>query len=216
MSRIKRIMKKFLPREHPEHGTWGWLEVGSPDTYFPLEAMGVAHDVLEHKLRPKVGIEEELMAFGAMLFIRYEGGYWAHRSGDMSNWHYQVSTELAEMMVKYRDSVLPCRSPRLSGDLEYQLMMSCDKALQEMFDIDERCTTVSLQTCENIKAWMRKGYRWAVNRYGSAVNACQLFREIQEQVARLDAEECYYNSETLTVSINYSEVSVKLTGGYDG
>jgi len=213
MQQIKRITKKFVPREHPEHGTWGWLEVGSPDTYFPLEAMGVAHDVLEHKLRPKQGIEEELMAFGAMLFIRYDGGYWVDRRGSASEWYYQVSTDLAEMMVKYGDAVKPCRSRILSGELEFQRSMGIDHANREAFDMDYTFRGLKYETRENLLGWIRKGYRWAVNRYGDAFRVCCWFQQIQVLVARLDAESCYENGEMLVISIINSTVKVRTQYG---
>lgn len=57
-----------------DHGLEGWIMSSMPH-FDPVAGRGLAHDMLEH-FTPRAGNEGEAEAFGAIAWIRIEGGYW--------------------------------------------------------------------------------------------------------------------------------------------
>lgn len=69
------LVKKFEWTYYDEWGTWGWLAVNAPPEFQPVaDGRGVAHDTLEHFADTTGTWEDELQAFGAMVFVRGHTG----------------------------------------------------------------------------------------------------------------------------------------------
>lgn len=63
---------EFRWAEDEELGGYGWIPVRQPK-FNASEGLGVAHDTMEH-FKLDGSMEDELMAFGSMLYIRVETG----------------------------------------------------------------------------------------------------------------------------------------------
>jgi len=75
------ITKTFVIEEHEEFGGLGLRPVDVPHAD-PLGGMATAHDMLEHFPGDDGGVEAELMALGATIFVRAEPGYFHNRIGN--------------------------------------------------------------------------------------------------------------------------------------
>ena len=59
----------FECAEHSDFGTNGWKLKGQTNAD-PLQGMAVAHDILEHAPNGDMGVEDEMIALGASLYVR--------------------------------------------------------------------------------------------------------------------------------------------------
>lgn len=70
------IHRIFEWREDQELGGYGWIMKGQP-TFNASTGLGIAHDTLEHFANRYGSIADEMLAFGAILRVRVEGGYFS-------------------------------------------------------------------------------------------------------------------------------------------
>lgn len=190
---------KFDKRES-RYGGDGWILQGAPDTFDPLSGMGVAHDLLEHKRNDDGSKEDELMALGAMLFVRGEGGYFhlfPHHPMASTDPGYQMSGDLERLWQGDEhwegacwDPVAdPGRTHRLGEDVEAWID-SAVKYVREEIEYDtcfERERARATAYLDAIPGWLRKGYRYARRRYArcSAGELTHMFHTIQEEADRM-------------------------------
>jgi hypothetical protein len=212
---IRYVRKTFYPsidRSGRDMGI-GWIERGAPDTYFPGSGMTVAHDLLEHKLHPKYGIEEELMAFGAMLFIRGQGGYFAQHGRKYTTWAENTCDELAEMLSNYRNAIAPCRSWRLDDYIEGEIGDVLHRTKRSLADeFPEAREVITDASFAHMVNWLRRGFRWAENRYRiGAANTCYLFMQVQQEVDRCNPNHEY----GIRITVDLDHYDVDLVKFYD-
>lgn len=182
---------RFRKEEHPEHGSEGWLLIGGPSTYYPLSGMGIAHDIMEHRWGDKGTIEEELMALGAMLYIRGEGGYWAKTYNP--NPGYALSGDYSDLFIQFNgmDGIEnPGRTVRASNEVEYWIDTSFKHGrthVLESFDDPTLMQTPLDDFFSRARGWLRKGYRAAQKRYRGIPywRLVDCFEQIQERADEL-------------------------------
>lgn len=90
----------LTPCEGEDTGMVGFAMPDMPDTFEPVyEGLGVVHDLMEH-FEHDGTLHSEFMAFGCMLWGRWEGGYWHNlqtRYVQRGSWGDQVGNDFAEM-----------------------------------------------------------------------------------------------------------------------
>jgi hypothetical protein len=165
-----------------DSGLWGWSLPGVPSFFTPMQGVGVAHDVLEHV---KLGtIQDEAMAFGAMLWGRGSGGYWSDQQV-YTEWQTQVGNDLARFVCMAREVPARPRTRRLHAELEEQIAVAYADVLRLLPDEEESYSKPhadAVRDTTRYMDWIRHGYRVAARRFGHHMRPfqfCDLFRKIQ-------------------------------------
>jgi len=197
----------------PEFGTLGWRLKGAPVEFNAGDGRTVAHDVIEHFWDGKTDRwEDELLALGAMIFVRWESGYLSGRyySGLGENLSADLEKCL-EFIANERD-IKPISTYRLKDDgIEADIEEAIRLATKEFIeyvdgDVAGNRQMVS-ENSENIKGWIRTGYRRARRRYRSIAVASSLFDSISRQVDRMMADE--FDEIKIIVNIRRCSAEVK-------
>jgi hypothetical protein len=202
----------FHVATHGDYGTLGlrpsWYPTGDP-----LGGMAAAHDILEHFANDDGSTEGELMALGASLFVRGDGGYstqYRHYdcvrdpAGDIPTvWGYMLERE-------NRTTVRACGASRDSFGMDTARAIIAEG----MKEIENPWPNAD--TRERMACWIARGYARAMRRYsrviGGACAVAATFMEIERQCARelKHAEE----GMTLTVYVNVKRSSVRVVCDY--
>lgn len=211
---MKRHKVELVWGEDKEFGTFGWLPKLNP-SFNAMQGFGVAHDVMEHTDLISGSMEEEMKAFGAMLYIRGEGGWWwnsmntspaSNMRGDIAGFSRDV------FFAKDYGCVLgkPKRTLRIDHEWDIQEIVDQSwRALrQELDDADWRAFRhMNPRWRENLAGWIRRGYRECVKRYKGhkAYHLCDVFREITEKV---DSYKYVEEGEELHITLQITEREV--------
>lgn len=210
---MSTLTRHFVWYHHPDTGDEGWIPANTTrnDLFTPGTGLTVAHDLLEHP-RMDMTMEDEMLAHGAMWFIRCE----QNRLVNYGRQQYRMNTDvigstMAEVLREndYRD-LEPCRRVRsyhlseLDANEEEILRLFVKYAESEgrsdsVYEVSEdrteedvaqfrRYVTAWGDTAMN---WIRRGYLQAKRRWsprGSlatgypAHEACDLFWELVEDL----------------------------------
>lgn len=181
------MVRLFEFREDRETGSLGWVPKGAPSVFNTGGGRLVAHDVLEHRPNTSASWEDELMALGAMVFIRGETGhfYSQHRP----DWESHLAADLRNCFEYLWHSGLNLKTVRTNA------IYGTDDGLSEAIEMaitelkHEGCDNTKI-TCERtvktMKDWLRVGYRHARKRYhDNAGRALYLFTMIERDVDEL-------------------------------
>lgn len=200
---------RFKKAEHEDFGTYGWLLEGAPSTYVPLSGMGIAHDVLEHLVGDTGTIEEELMALGAALYIRGDGGYW-NKSYHSPGVHIgsDVGNDLAYKYGGLENGInCPGRTYKLEAYVEEWIQNAIDEARKNIKDQLDGWDLAMPKSkinayLKNVPGWIRRGYRSALKRYKhcGSHKLTEVFNTI-EQKANKYLSHCE-GYETLVITFN--------------
>jgi hypothetical protein len=209
--------RKFTVARHEEFGTIGLVPQWYPNGD-PLSGMAAAHDVLEHFPNDDGSTAGELMALGASLFTRGDGGYhnqYRHydRVRDPASdipmvWGYLLNRD-------GRGSLPACRPVR-DHDALADGRAIITEAVPEMRHQFQRGDLPTVAERETMARWIARGYVRARRRYRGVVGgACALatvFMEIEREADRLlkHAEE----GMELTVIVNVKRASVRVFCDY--
>lgn len=119
------ITKIFEYRSDDRSGYTGWIPKGAPREFNSGGGMLVAHDVLEHTRDTTSSWEDELMALGALIFIRGETGYFSGRVHNPS-WGGNMVGDLMNCMrfSLYHRDIETKRTHRLDEGTEDELKVS--------------------------------------------------------------------------------------------
>jgi hypothetical protein len=184
---------KFVRKEHEDYGEDGWLLVGAPSTYQPLQGMGVAHDILEHFPNDSGSVEDELLALGAALYVRGEGGYWENWTRSMvSAGHHVASDVFNELGMRYEGIENGIKSPGktklLERHVEEWIMQVTQYVRKEGRDYKYFNIWGLKDYQEKVPGWLRRGYRKAQKRYEKKTSPSDLsyiFHLIEQGADRL-------------------------------
>lgn len=232
------LVRRFVYGIDDDFGNAGWILPGVPG-YNAGDGLTVAHDTLEHRPNDNGTVEDELMALGALLWLRVETGYQAQYfpNGLHAGTHMIVTGDISRMLLNLVQDVaqddcllqaLPRASRPLSDDDAEQSMR---KAVAESIastiaetgyqSIDPELVqawNAKLQepeTYDRCLGWLRAGYRNAKRRYPRpediAFRVFQVVRSEADRIARF-AEE----GDELQVVINLkkAQASVRHIEGY--
>lgn len=167
----------FECQPHEEYGSNGWKLIGNPNAD-PLSGMAVAHDVLEHPPNGDMGVEDELMALGASIYVRVF-------TRNMHSLGANVGSDLPDIMrhVWYEGMTLRDPGRTTATAIESEIDDALEVVRKETeYDADLR-SNWDAETEARIRGWMRKGYRAAIRRW-AGVNTRSLFDEIETDADR--------------------------------
>lgn len=207
----------FVRRHNEEYGTDGWLLKGAPISYDPIGGMGVAHDILEHRLNDTGSVEDELLALGASFYVRGRGGYWNDTPKSPG---FHVSSVISfDLGMKYEGVQLlspPGKSRPLDNNdyddvncwiSEALLSAARDLKEQEVRDKDTR------QFVSYAEGWLRQGFRRAQRRYREICpeSLTYMFKKIEQTADRLlEDDDSLYCPMVVRVIPKKESVSVQL------
>jgi len=200
----------FEWREDREFGGEGWILKGFPD-FNASQGIGIAHDTLEHFAGGDGSLSHEMLAFGSMLYMRGESG-WFHQYGNARGAADNMGSDIARFLdeMSYQDMGLrnPGRTYALRDGLEDDLQAILTKGLSDAnenarYNGSEVATVFTRDyKIEWMAGWMRRGYRMCKKRWpgASASDMSWLFRQIQRDIDRRFKEGNHY--EELHVRVN--------------
>lgn len=204
-----KFSRKFIWGED-QNGNTGWIPFHI--RHFDAGvAMTVAHDTLEHFDPKDSSLKAEFLAFGAMLYLRGEGEWWANFSRTMTPEFADQAYNEVTMFIAHNGDTLPhCRARKLDDEmLEDSLTRLYDLALKEA---REYYTEEPIDWPTKIKDainWMRKGYRKAAKRYKIdwAFRRGELFQNVMEAV---DRRAGMMDGDIMTVQVDTDELTAKV------
>jgi hypothetical protein len=171
---------KFRYAEDEEFGSMGWIPLSQP-AFNASEGLGVAHDTMEHFTLDGT-MEEEMLAFGSIFFIRVETGYLLQNNysgyspgkilaGDVSGFFRNAWCGGQACVLKPYVG----RPRHLDTCLEHDLDELCRETLRliraELDDDDadwRGFKANNLDLTQRLKHWIRAGYWKCKARYRGA------------------------------------------------
>jgi len=181
---------RFRKTEHPEQGCDGWLLEGAPSTYEPLHGMGVAHDLLEHRANDDGSVEDELLALGAALYVRGEGGYWHQFTQSHFDPGENVAPDLARLATEFgglEGLHAPGGTRALGEQVEDWIAHALRDARSVLVDEYEQDHREVDEYLTRVRGWLRKGYRESRRRWRACTSAelAYAFHRIESEADRL-------------------------------
>lgn len=170
---------EFECREHKEYGENGWAPTWSNNAD-PLGGMAVAHDCLEHFPGGDQGVEDELLALGAMVRVR-------EYSDNMHSLGKNIGSDLREVLSHHINEGMPLRNPGRTypTDVEHEwddAIQTLTKESEDDPDLDSFLKDHP-EILGYIRGWLRKGFRRATKRW-EGVYTRGLFKAIEDRATK--------------------------------
>jgi hypothetical protein len=193
--------RKFVTAVDEDSGIWGFQPIGI-DGAEPAYGNGVAHDTLEHFVGTTGdGLADELMAFGAMWWIRVDNGFF------LRQWNpdpiYQLKSDLGDFFNERGSGYLPeppvralhPRHTKRSQFHEFLRLMAAgaeecinehgyDANEDEIEGMRESLDAAFQRRCAG---WMMEGYLRAPRRYRGidSYTVMELFKRLGQKMERI-------------------------------
>jgi len=181
------------------NGSEGWIPKIQPE-FDAMSGLGVAHDSMEHFNIAAGTLEEEFLAFGSMLYIRVESG-WFYSNGNYGTPARNMASDLArfiyERWLNDGEGLKPVKGrPRhLDETLEHDLheiAVETKRLIGSEFEYDPEESYAEFKAAnvylsDRIKQWIRQGYWRAKRRYrdASVYDLADCFTQIRDKVEKL-------------------------------
>lgn len=164
----------FECQEHKEYGSNGWKLAGNPNAD-PLGGLAVAHDILEHEPDGDMGVEDELRALGASIYVR-------EYTRNMHSLGSNAGSDLPDVLGHVFHENMPLRDPGPTRaiDRETEIDDAIQSLTAEAAYQDELRERLTPELLRYIRGWFRIGYRAAQKRW-RGVRTRELFDEIEER-----------------------------------
>ena len=211
------MVHTFTLKENEEHGGQGWVLDSKP--YFdPMDGMGVAHDILEEFPHGKDQPHDELLAMGALIFGR--GEQWERgRESMIESVSYECTRVFDHVFYEKGYSLAFCHPNKpLQGDDEYYeaVIQAIGKHIAEtngnedLREYDSDQAEKIIGEVENIKNWLRLGFRKARRRFNNldGSDVAFLFERITNEVNRVT--KMAELGDTLSVRVSYKRNDVEI------
>jgi len=179
------LTRTFEYREDND-GNVGFIPVNAPAMFNAGDGRIVAHDMLEHFTNTTCSWEDELLALGAMIYVRGEYGYFTSNRCN-PEWEVHLASDLLQVMgfvsnnrhlhdVKVRDT------NGVGEGIDHAIAIAYSSMLAErMYAEDAYNIAVIKQQIPLIRKWLIKGYNKANARYRNGfANTGMLFCEIEK------------------------------------
>jgi hypothetical protein len=179
------IAKTFTLETHEEYGEIGLRPSNEPNAD-PLGGMSTAHDMLEHMPGADFGVADELIAFGAILYVRGKTGWWAHQGRYICDPVDNMVAEMPEILRHIEEiGFMPAPSTRPLHD-EYceeriqRLVLKIPENAKKNGDVD--ILDLAEEHTEDIRSYLRIGVQRARRRYRhhDIWNVMETFNKIME------------------------------------
>lgn len=206
--------------EDRELGGHGWIPQVQPN-FNASQGFGVAHDTLEHFDLKAGTLEEELMAFGSIFYIRVDSGHLMGRSPYARSAGYILAGDLCRFLQDHwwlqGGRVLrayegrPRHMPDLEGDLDEAIHETMRQLREEMDDKDYREFKQANPTIkDDLRRWIRAGYWKCKARYGGVAGwrLAEAFDIIERKV---DAHKYAEEGDRLRVTVRVSQAVPAVT-----
>lgn len=191
----------------------GWLLNNAPNSWEPVAANIVAHDILEHIENDSGTPEEEAMALGAVIYIRGLGGYWRNFNHQMmcgdcrklKAGHYDQGPAHIKCDLVYfiESGILPRkmeREPLTSNHEEFATIVSLIELTINKSNADivkanseseEIVDNADLNLADNFREWMIEGAARCIARYENCDSfmLCSTFEQITNRLKNFKPEE---------------------------
>jgi hypothetical protein len=176
-----KIIRHFELQKNDEFGSYGWQPLWMRGAE-PFEAgQGLAHDILEHRFGDYPNLEQEMMAFGVIVWTRMTTNWW-HRNGyslgvrnedqfqgDFFQFFSQVKygADDDEYLLSDPGTTTRLRDARLEEMLRESTKSGVLGANKEWISVGEGEETplINAEDERRIAEWMRRGIRAAKSRY---------------------------------------------------
>ena len=211
------MLSKTFEYGEDYNGNVGFIPVNASTVFNAGDGRLVAHDILEHFSNTTCMWEDELLALGAMIFVRGIDGYFTnnvynpdwttHLAADLLQVFSFVSTTRLLHDIKVRDV------NHVGDDIDNAITKAYKNMLLERNDCeDDYNIEVITQQLPLIKKWLIKGYNKAVKRYSKCnYPIVSLFYEIENEL-----QKSWYKEEhtKITVSVNLIQGTVTFNHKY--
>ena len=189
------IQLDFVYGEDPEYGGDGWIPKKMPK-FNASQGLGVAHDAMEHFDVTAGTLEEEILAFGAMLYMRVETGWFYQQSNYYRRAGDILGGDLAIFLRErwYQGEMLRSvkgRPRHLDECMEQELDTIIEETRRQLRgELDEDWSQFQRDTIDvwnRLRQWMRQGYWQCKRRYRGASNhdLAYAFTEIRDAVDKI-------------------------------
>lgn len=180
-----KIVRHFLRHTSDDSGTSGFVPLWIPKAvnFDPMDARGMVHDMLEHRLMDRGYFHEEAMAFGRLAAVR------GVMSIGLTSYNYRsveaaLGVELGGVWARAwgenRQTLPAAPATTAIGDHSDDFIETMVKSLVET--VEEECNNeknegeegfrVTQDFRDSVKSWIRIGYRDALRRYGQQDHGC--------------------------------------------
>ena len=177
----------FTVDHHDEYGFTG-LRMKNRPHFDPGTGLTIAHDLMEHFRDDDGTTEHELMALGAMLYVRDCGA--DMRASAFSSEPYEgIAADLIQQCF-YMDAAKrtalenPGRTTRIDDeDVERQIQQVWPEAMRLMAHEFDNQNMYSWLDQKRLIGWLRRGYRRAARRYKDIPSwrTAETFRRLSEE-----------------------------------
>lgn len=210
------ITSTFEWRRDEDIGRYGWILRGFPN-FNALGGLGIAHDTLEHFADGDGSLTDEMLAFGSILRIRVESG-WFNASGNFGPAEaLALDFERFFLDVQSGSSYIrnPPRTYRLALHLENVIEIAARKAMKS-FREGYLLQNDMTETIQRMTGWMRIGYRRAKRRFydNHPHDIAYLFDSLKETVDKRYSSDDDGN--VLTVKVNPVSLKFAINVKFDG
>lgn len=191
----------------------GWRLRESPHFDPMAVPYGVVHDALEHHTPGEDGIENEMMAFGAIYHIRANGGWW-NQFGTNVNVDKMMAWDIARFLHDRAFNILPC-DETITKELNRFLVESFPLYLDRLESFHGITPgspdyVKAMVAFYNAGAWLSKGYTRARKRWhdNSSMSLTGLFNTITDKVASVfgkcgDVLKIQFDTKTLWCDVEH-------------
>lgn len=205
----------FEWREDEEFGGYGWIPKGKPH-FNANEGLGIAHDTLEH-FPADANVETmdaEMRAFGAMLYMRVESG-WYYQNAYRGAADVHLGSDIGRFLQEVRFDQWKLTNPGITRRIDETMEDEMDaifktaiKNANEWRDDDPHFKLD--HTTDWMRGWMRRGYRACIKRYHGAKphELAYLFDQVKETVDK--QYERGDEGQELHVLVNHKTLELKL------
>lgn len=202
----------FVYKEHEDHGFWG-LAAKFMEGAEPGVGMTCAHDIVEHFPTVPLDNEGELLALGALLYGRGQGGYFKDLFSSVGTMMGGDLLRAWQGRDTWGDVTDPGPTRPLEEHVEEWLQEAVVSCRQEVI---WDCEEIPDSWFEHAKGWLRKGFRKAAQRYAahSSYQVSWMFKTLGHDLeqARLGLDEhsmaivrVRYQISTLTAKVQVIE-----------
>lgn len=196
------VTRTFTWGTTDDTGWSGWILDGM-EGFDPSASLAVAHDCLEHFNSTDPSVEHEMQAFGSIMYIRGDNGFWdrdrvMRREPGVSSYAHAVGGDLAEILVKAGWEIRDCKDVPLDEEQEAHFAGIWGQFKDGMadawecfrFDEDPPSEEEMRAMLAKSLAWVRKGYRRAAKRWEqfNQWDLGEMFNDLMQQVEQFPGE----------------------------